>query len=343
MNKKTAIILSNVGTPDEPKAGAVRRFLFYFLNDKYVIDLPWLLRKFLVNCIIIPFRIKKSTKLYERLWTENGSPIIYHTENLKAKLQQKLGDNFEVFIGMRYENPNYKKALKEIKKQGFDRIIMFPLFPQYAQSTTETAFVSADLEIKKLNITAEIVKVDQFYDHPSFIKAFVDRAKKYDLTKYDHVLFSYHGLPNRQVEKCHPGINVEACDCTQSIPEHGKFCYRATCFATSRLIANELGLKRSDYSNAFQSRLSKNWLSPFSDELILEKLKEGKKNILVFAPAFVTDCLETVIEIGEDYQMLFSKNGGEKIQLVESLNSSDSWVNAIVDIIGENIKNSNSN
>lgn len=333
MNKKTAVILSNVGTPDEPKSGAVRRFLFYFLNDKYVIDLPWLLRKFLVNCIIIPFRIKKSTKLYERLWTEKGSPIIYHTEKLKEKLQKQLGNNFEVFIGMRYENPNYKKALREIKKGDFERIIMFPLFPQYAQSTTETAFVSADKEIKKLNISAEIVKINQFYDHPSFIQAFVDRAKKYDLSKYDHVLFSYHGLPNRQIEKCHPEIKVGDCDCTQSIPDHGKFCYRATCFATSRLIAKELGLKKTDYSDAFQSRLSKNWLSPFSDELILEKLKEGKKNILVFAPAFVTDCLETVIEIGEDYNQLFRQNGGDKIQLVDSLNSSDSWVNAIIEII----------
>jgi ferrochelatase len=156
-------------------------------------------------------------------------------------------------------------------------------------------------------------------------------------------LFSYHGLPNRQAEKCHPGIKVEACDCTQSVPDHGKFCYRATCFATSRLIAKELGLKKSDYSDAFQSRLSKNWLTPFSDKLILEKLKEGKKNILVFAPSFVTDCLETVIEIGEDYQELFSENGGNKIQLVESLNSSDVWVNAIVEIIDENIKNNNSN
>lgn len=333
MNKKTAVILANVGTPDEAKAGAVRRFLFHFLNDKYVIDLPWLLRKFLVNCIIIPFRVKKSTALYKRLWTENGSPIIYHSEKLKEKLQKQLGDGFEVFLGMRYENPNYKRALKEIKKQGFKRVVLFPLFPQYAQSTTETAIVSAEKEIKKLNIEAEVVTINQFYNHPAFIKAFVSQAKKYDLSKYDHVLFSYHGLPNRQVEKCHPAIKVDACDCSQSMPSHGTNCYRATCFATSRLIAKELGLNRSDYTDAFQSRLTKNWLSPFSDEVILEKLKEGKKNILVFAPAFVTDCLETIIEIGEDYQQIFSEKGGEKIQLVESLNATDGWVNAMEEII----------
>jgi ferrochelatase len=143
MNKKTAVILANVGTPDEPTRGAVRRFLFHFLNDKYVIDLPWLLRKFLVNGIIIPFRIKKSTKLYERLWTKTGSPIIYHTENLKEKLQKQLGDQFEVFIGMRNENPNYKKALKEIKNRGFERVVIFPLFPQYARAYVHGALAVA--------------------------------------------------------------------------------------------------------------------------------------------------------------------------------------------------------
>jgi len=338
MSKKTAVLLINVGTPDKPEPGAVRRFLFSFLNDKYVIDLPLLLRLFLVNCIIIPFRIKKSTKLYKRLWTDKGSPIIYHSEELKDKLNKQLGDNFQVFIGMRYGNPNYKKALQAIKGGGFERLVVFPLFPQYAQSTTETAFVAVDKVIKKLNLKTEVIQINQFYNHPSFIKNFVEQGKKFDLEKFDHLLFSYHGLPNRQAEKCHPGIKVSACNCLDAIPEHGQFCYRATCFATSRLIAKELGIKKSDYSDAFQSRLSKNWLSPFSDDLILEKLKEGKKNILVFAPSFVTDCLETVIEIGADYQQLFSENGGEKIQLVESLNSSDSWVNTIVELIAKELQ-----
>jgi len=338
MTKKTAVILSNVGTPDEPKAGAVRRFLFQFLNDKYVIDLPWLLRIFLVNCIIIPFRVKKSTALYKRLWTENGSPIIYYSEELKTKLQKKLGNKFEVFIGMRYGNPGYKAALKEIKKAGFSRVVIFPLFPQYAQSITETAIVSAEKEIKKLNIQAEVISINQFYNHPKYIEAVAAQAKKYDLSKYDHIVFSYHGLPNRQIEKCHPGIKVESCNCSLSIPDHGQFCYRATCYATSRLIAKELGLKKSDYTNAFQSRLSKNWLSPFTDDILLEKLKEGKKNILVLAPSFVTDCLETVIEIGADYQKLFKNNGGQTLQLVEGLNAEDIWVDSLTEIINTSLK-----
>lgn len=338
MNKKTAIILANVGTPDKPNISAVRRFLFHFLNDKYVIDLPWLLRKFLVNCIIIPFRIKKSTALYKRLWTENGSPIIYYSEELKRKLQKQLGDQFEVFLGMRYGKPGYREAIKEIKKVGLSRIVIFPLFPQYAQSTTETAIVSAEKEIKKLEIKAEVIIINQFYNHPKYIEAIATQTKKYDLRKYDHIVFSYHGLPNRQAEKCHPGIKVETCNCSISMPEHGQFCYRATCYATSRLIAKELGLQKSDYTDAFQSRLSKNWLSPFTDDILLEKLKEGKKNILVLAPSFVTDCLETVIEIGADYQDLFKKEGGQMLQLVEGLNSKDIWVDSLKEIINTSLK-----
>ncbi len=338
MNKKTAVILTNVGTPDEPTVAAVRRFLFQFLNDKYVIDLPWLLRKFLVNFFIIPFRINKSTKLYRRLWTENGSPIIYYSEKLKEKLQNQLGGEHEVFLGMRYGNPDYKQALNKIKETGFERVIIFPLFPQYAQSTTESAIISAEKEIKKLNIRAEIIKVQQFYNHPKFIQAFAEQARKYDLSKFDHVLFSYHGLPNRQIEKNHPGKTVESCDCTQSIPKHGKFCYRATCFATSRLIAKELCLQKSGYTSAFQSRLSKNWLTPFTDAVLLEKLKEGKKNILVLAPSFVTDCLETIIEIGEDYQKLFKNNGGQTLQLVKGLNAEDIWVDSLTKIINTSLE-----
>ncbi len=333
MSRKTAILLMNVGSPDKPEVGPVRKYLTQFLNDKRVIDLPFLLRKFLVNVIIIPFRVKKSTGLYQRLWTDNGSPLIYYSEKLKEKLQENLGSNYGVFLGMRYGNPSIRAALNQIKKGNYNRIVLLPLFPQHAMSTTETALVAAEQEIKKQNISAEVVKTSQFYNHPKFIKTFASQAKKYDLKKFDYVVFSYHGLPNRQIEKCHPGIKVESCDCKDSIPEYGSHCYRANCFATSRLIAKELGLQKSDYSIGFQSRLSKNWLSPFTDDLLLEKLKEGKKNILVFAPSFVTDCLETITEISEDYRKIFIENGGENLQLVESLNANDAWVETLSDII----------
>lgn len=329
---KRAVLLMNVGSPDAPTVPAVRRYLTEFLNDKRVIDLPFLLRKFLVNLIIIPFRVKNSTQLYLQLWTKKGSPLIFLTKELQEKLQDKLAADADVYIGMRYGNPSYKKALADIKEKGYDKIVLVPLFPQHAMSTTETALVAAEDQIKKLGIEAEVLNTDQFYDHPKFVDAFVEQTKKHDLSNFDHVIFSYHGLPNRQVEKCHPGITVDACSCAESLPEHGKYCYRATCFQTSRLIAKQLDLTPSDYSVAFQSRLSNNWLTPFTDAVLNEKLIEGKKRILVLAPSFVTDCLETTLEIGVEYAEDFEKKGGT-VQLVDSLNAEDKWVDALAEII----------
>jgi len=325
----------NVGSPDEPRIGSVYKYLTEFLNDKRVIDLPSLLRKFLVNFIIIPFRVKNSTRLYKLLWTEKGSPLIYYSFEMKEKLQAKLGDDYDVFVAMRYQNPDYKRIINQIKQQGFKKLILFPLYPHHAMSTTETTIVAVKKELKKQKVDVDLSVVDQFYDHPEFLKAFAAQAKKYDTSTYDHVVFSYHGLPNRQLEKCHPGIKVQDCNCTESLPEHGKYCYRATCYATSRMLAKELGLQKTDYSVSFQSRLDKNWMEPFTDELLLEKLKQGKKKILVLAPAFVTDCLETIIEIGDEYKQIFLEQGGEKLQLVESLNAEPYWIDAMKSIIHE--------
>ena len=332
-NDKTAVLLMNVGSPDEPKTGKVYKYLTEFLNDKRVIDLPWLLRKLLVNAMIIPFRVRNSTRIYKKVWDEKGSPLIYYTFELKDLLQEKLGNDFAVFVAMRYQNPDYKKVIRQINKGGFKRLVLFPLYPHYAMSTTETSVAAIKNELKKQNVAVELSVVDQFYNHPKFINAFAEQAKKYNHNNYDHVVFSYHGLPNRQLEKCHPGIKVQQCNCTESIPDYGKYCYRATCYATSRMLAKELKLGKNDYSVSFQSRLDKNWMSPFTDDNLLEKLKEGKKRILVFAPAFVTDCLETIIEIGEEYREMFIEAGGEKLQLVESLNTQPLWVEAMESII----------
>lgn len=332
-NEKTAVVLMNVGSPDEPKIGPVWRYLTEFLNDKRVIDLPWLLRKFLVNFIIIPFRVKNSTKLYKLLWTEKGSPLIYHSYEMKQKLQAKLGDRFEVYVAMRYQKPDYKRVIRQIKVQGFKKLVLFPLYPHHAMSTTETTVVAVEQELKKQKVDIELKVVDQFYDHPGFLNAFAAQGRKYKPESYDHIVFSYHGLPNRHLEKSHPGITVEQCSCQNSIPEHGHHCYRATCYATSRLLARELGIKPENYSVAFQSRLDNKWMEPFTDEMLLSKLQEGKKRILVFAPAFVTDCLETIIEIGDEYKEEFLKNGGERLQLVESLNAEPAWIDTMTDLI----------
>jgi protoporphyrin/coproporphyrin ferrochelatase len=334
MNKgKTAVLLMNVGSPDKPELWAVWRYLTQFLNDRRVIDLPLVLQKFLVNFIIIPFRVKNSTKLYKLLWTDKGSPLIWYSLEMKDKLQVKLGNDYEVFVAMRYQNPDYRRIIKEIIGKGYKRLVLFPLYPQHAMSTTETTIEAVKKELNGAPI--ELKVVEQFYERPDFIKAFADQGRKYNIKDFDYVVFSYHGLPNRHLEKSHPGTNPLACTCNVAMPSHGKKCYKATCYATTRLLAEELGLEKHQYTVAFQSRLDKNWMEPFTDEVLLEKLAEGKKKILVFAPAFVTDCLETIIEIGDEYKETFLHNGGERLQLVASLNSEGSWINVMESLVKE--------
>ncbi len=333
MTKKTAVILANVGTPDAPTVPAVRKYLFKFLNDRRVIDLPWLLQKILVNLIIVPFRAPKSTKLYQKLWTEKGSPLLVISNETRDKLQEKLGENYTVFVGMRYQNPSLKAALKTIQEKRFDKVVVLPMFPQYASSTTGTIAQFVKTEMAKWNVIPELTIISQFYDNPAFIKAFAAQISKYNPATFDHIIFSYHGLPFSQTDRVHPEIKTAVCNCEIGLPTHGKFCYKATCYETTRLLAKELGLPKLAYSVAFQSRLTKNWLKPFSDEEVIRLAKEGKKRILIAAPSFIADCLETMVEIGIEYNELFVENEGEKVQLVESLNANNDWIEALNQII----------
>lgn len=330
---KTAIILANVGTPDAPKVSKVYAYLTSFLNDARVIDIPWPARKLLVNLIIIPFRVFNSTKLYKILWDEKGSPLLYHTQSLARKLEKKTGSDFRVFVSMRYGNPALKNVLKKIRNENFDKIIIAPMFPQYASSTTGTASQEVLNQISRWEVIPELEFLGQFYDHPAYLEAFAKKAKTINLNQYDHILFSYHGLPDRHVNKVHPGIKVEHCDCEVSFPAHGTFCYKATCYQTTRLLAEKLGIRPEQYSVAFQSRLSKNWLTPFSDKVVEELAKAGKKRLLIFAPSFVTDCLETIVELGVEYEEIFKQNGGETLTLAEALNDSDEWVDGLAGIL----------
>lgn len=330
---KKAVILANVGTPVKPEPRAVFNYLTQFLNDYRVIDLPWLGRKILVNGIIIPFRLFNSTRLYKKLWTEKGSPLLYLTENLAAKLEKELGADYMVYTGMRYGKPSLNKVMESIKKEGFDQVIVLPMFPQYASSTSGTATEKILQTISSWNVIPDTRFIGQFYNHPAYLDAFVEKAKQYDLQAYDHIIFSYHGLPDSHVNRIHPGIKVSACSCEQQMPEHGRFCYKATCFETTRLLAKILGIPAEKHTVSFQSRLSKNWLTPFSDKVVADLAKAGKKKVLVFAPSFVTDCLETVIEIGFEYAEIFHKNGGKTLKMADGLNDSDVWAKALKSII----------
>lgn len=339
--KKTGVLLVNLGTPESPSVKDVRKYLFEFLNDPRVIDIPTIARFLLVNFIIVPFRAPKSAKTYKDLWANNGlpdgiegSPILYYGKSAQEKLQLALGDDFDVQLAMRYKNPSMDDVMAEMYKKNLDKMIIVPLFPQYASATTGSIIEKAMEIISKWWIIPEIKFINQFYDNENYIKTVVEQAKKYNPDDYDHILFSYHGLPIRQVDKVYKdGTLCEEHNCETEINETNQYCYKATCYATTRLIAKKLNLQQDKYTVCFQSRLDKKWLEPFADKVVIEQAKKGAKKILVFSPAFVADCLETLIEIGLEYQQLFKEHGGEKVQLVESLNDHPMWIETLKNIV----------
>lgn len=333
---RTTVLLINLGTPDSPSVSDVRSYLSQFLNDPRVIDIPWLLRKILVNLIIVPFRAPKSARIYQKLWTERGSPIIFHGEKVKALLQARLGPDYAVELAMRYKNPAIADVLEKIRKSNPDRIIVLPLFPQYASASTGSALQAVMDVVRNWWVIPELRFISQYWDHPAFIKALVERGKTYDWRQYDHVLFSYHGLPQRQVDKVYDSGLCQDRDCEHAVTDENRYCYKAACYGTTRLLAQGLGIPTQNYTVCFQSRLDKKWLEPFTDKVILQQAGKGAKQLLVFSPAFVADCLETTVEIGDEYQQLFVRHGGDKVQLVESLNDHPAWIEALETLVKKN-------
>ena len=331
MRQKTAILLLNLGTPDSPGRWDVACYLSQFLNDPRVVDLPWLVRKILVNCFIVPFRSGSSAKLYQAIWDkETGSPLLMHTLALQQKLQAAVGEGITVEMAMRYKKPSMETVLEKMRLEGYHKIIVFPLFPQYAASSTGSALQRFMEIVSQWWVIPEIKIVSQYFDNEDFIDCLVNRGKQYDLSQYDHIIFSYHGLPERQVDKVYnDGLLCKDHDCENSLTDSNYYCYKAACYQTTKAVVERFGLAPESYSLSFQSRLNGKWLTPFTDKVIEELAAKGAKKLLVFSPAFTADCLETLHEIGTEYQALFHKYGGEKIQLVESLNSGDDWVAAI--------------
>jgi len=332
---KKAVLIVNLGTPAGPGVVPVTRYLLEFLNDKRVIDLPWLLRKILVNLIIIPFRARKSAGLYKRLWTSEGSPLLVYLNNLVAKLTTKMNGEYDVYGAMRYGNPSLGSVLQKIRQEDYDQITVFPLFPQYASSTTGSVAGYIMKHIGNWEVIPKLIFMDQYYRHPAFIRAFSASITGFHPREFDHVLFSYHGLPVRHINKVHPEIPCSTCTCDTGMPMHGLYCYRAACYETTRLLTEKLELTEKVCTTAFQSRLSKNWLTPFADDTLVGLARKGCKKLLVVAPSFVSDCLETNVEIGEDYKALFIKNGGQQLVLAESLNDRDEWVDSVDEMVRE--------
>jgi ferrochelatase len=334
---KTGVLIVNLGTPDSPSVPDVRKYLREFLMDGRVIDIPFLNRWLLVNLIIAPFRAPKSAKVYRQLWTEKGSPLKFYGRAVEKKLQQALGEEYVVELAMRYQNPSIPDALEKFRTQGLSNIIVIPFFPQYASASTGSVYEKVMDEVKGWPIFPEIRFVSSFLSHPKFIEAFVTLGKKYMAAeRYDHYLFSYHGLPERQIRK---GDCTNTClqgNCCATLHAMNQHCYRAQCFETTRLLTRELGIPEAQYTVSFQSRLGRTpWIKPYTDEIIKELTAKGIKRVLAFSPSFVADCLETSIEIGVEYNELFEANGGQHWQLVESLNESPLWVETLVELVRE--------
>ena len=283
---KIGILLINLGTPDSPKTSDVRTYLTQFLNDPRVIDINPIGRFILVNGIIVPFRSSKSAKLYQQIWTKDGSPLLINSMKMKDLLQKELGENFVVELGMRYQNPSLELALNALKAAQVEKIIMIPLYPQYASSSTGSSVTEAMRLMKNWDVTPSIEVISKFYDNPDFIDACVDRAQKYDLNAYDYFVFSYHGLPERHIMKGSAHYGANSCklgSCCDSITEKNQYCYRANCFETTRQLVKRLNIPQGKFETTFQSRLDNKWIKPYSDKVVEAKAKEGMKNILVFS------------------------------------------------------------
>lgn len=333
---KTGVLLVNLGTPDSPSVPDVRKYLREFLMDGRVIDIPLVSRTVLVNGIIAPFRAPKSAKVYRELWNENGSPLKHYGYVVQRLVQEQLGDDYVVRLAMRYQNPSIDVGLAEFKTLGLSNIVVMPFFPQYASASTGSVYEKVMDILKTWQVIPQVRFVNRFLEHPKFIAGFVERGRKYMATRdYDHYLFSYHGLPERQIRK--GDVSGTVCkfgECCGSLRADNQYCYRAQCFETTRLLVKELGIPEGKYTTSFQSRLGNDpWVKPYTDEVIKEMPGQGIKSVLAFSPAFVADCLETTIEVGEEYRELFEEHGGEHWQLVESLNDSPLWVETVVDLV----------
>ena len=323
-----AILLVNLGSPDSPKVSDVRRYLNEFLMDGRVIDVAWPLRRLLVGLILIK-RPHESGEAYEKIWTKDGSPLVVSSRNVAKILQAKIPVPVE--LAMRYQNPSIESAVKNLAAKGATEVLLIPLFPHYAMSSYETAVVRVQEVVQRSAPQIKLTVQPPYYQHPDYIAALVASAKDY-LKDYDHLLFSYHGIPERHLRKSDPTkchcLKVEDC-CNVPSPAH-EVCYRAQCFATTREFVKLAGVPQEKYSVSFQSRLGRDpWLKPYTDYELARLPNEGKKRMLVICPAFVSDCLETIEEIGMRGCEQFMAGNGKEYTRIPCMNEHPAWITAL--------------
>ncbi len=334
MKSKTGVLIVNLGTPDSPNTGDVRKYLREFLMDERVIDIPAWQRWPLVNLIIAPFRAPKSAAVYKELWQDRGSPLMFYGRDVQKLLQDSLGDDYKVVLGMRYQNPSLASALEELK--GVTKIIVIPLFPQYASASTGSVHQKVMELVGKWQAIPDIEFVTNFVQEPLFIEAFAERARPLMAAhQYDHFVFSYHGIPERQIKKASCDNYCQLSEkCCSVYHSKNHLCYRAQCFLTSRLLAAALDIPKEKYTVAFQSRLGRDpWIKPYTDEIIKDFPSQGLKRVLAFSPSFIADCLETTVEVGDEFKEIFEEAGGEHWDLVDSLNDSATWIRCLHEMV----------
>jgi protoporphyrin/coproporphyrin ferrochelatase len=327
MNKK-GVLLVNLGSPDSPAVGDVRKYLREFLMDERVLDAPYPVRFGIVHFAILPTRPKQSAEAYAKIWSPEGSPLVATSRKVQAELQRRVPVPVE--LAMRYRNPSIKSGLTRLREAGVEELLLIPLFPHYAMSSYETAVERVKELLARVAPRMSLQVVPPYYDAPDYIAALAASTAEYLQQGYDHLLFSFHGLPERHLRKTDPScahcLRVERC-CEMPHAAHER-CYRAQCFRTVEAFARKAGVVR--YSVAFQSRLGREpWLQPYTDQEIARLARDGIKKLLVICPAFVSDCLETLEEIGIRGREIFQEAGGRELVLIPCLNEHPRWLDAL--------------
>ncbi|MCW3074240.1 MAG: ferrochelatase [Flaviaesturariibacter sp.] len=335
---KQAVLLMNLGSPDSTEIKDLKKYLDEFLMDERVIDKPYWLRALLVKGIIVPFRAPKSAEAYKSIWTDEGSPLIVLSKQLERALDKEVDQS--VALAMRYGNPSPKQGFDELvaANPDLEEVIAVPLYPHYAMSSYETAVEFAKEHHQKGGYKFKLSFIKPFYDDADYIAALAESIKPYLENEYDQVLFSYHGIPERHVTKCDPtGKHCLKMDnCCEVPSEAHAYCYRHQCWTTTQLVADKLGIPKEKRGFSFQSRLGRDpWLKPYTAMRLKELPNEGVKKVLVVCPAFVSDCLETLEEMGEEGKEFFLHAGGESFQLIPCLNVNPLWVGALAGWVRE--------
>jgi len=335
----TGLLLLNLGTPASTDRAEVRRYLAQFLSDPRVVDIPGWQRWLVMNLFVLPRRPKRSAEAYSKIWTDRGSPLLFHTQDLAKKVQERLGPEVVVEAAMLCGEPSLQSVLERMTGQGIDRIVVFPLYPQYASATTGSTLQAVfDWAGERWNVPSLQV-VPSFFDHPAFIDAFAEVARPVlERLNPELVFFSFHGLPERQIFKGDPTGShcLKRENCCETPGQGSRNCYRAQCVATGRLLADRLSIPEEKYRLCFQSRLGRAvWIGPATDELLRQEAAAGCRRAAILSPAFVADCLETIEELGIRGVETWRESGGETLELIPCPNSSDSWADAVVTLARE--------